>query len=100
KHGTYSQTTYSQAQAQAAMDANMQATIGNMAAIENQAQAKLSELEAAIIRDHTLMPGEWHGGVIVIDPPEKSDNGRAEYSISLVVDGESHTFRVGQQARE
>ena len=97
RYGTYSQTTYNPALAQAAADANARQTAGNLAAIEDQAQAKLGELQATIIKDHTLMPGEWHGGVVVIDTPEKSDAGAAEYEISLAFDGETHTFVVNQQ---
>jgi hypothetical protein len=70
-----------------------------MAAIEDQVQRKLGELQATVIKDHTLMPGEWHGGVIVIDPPGKTDGGAAEYSISLTFAGETHTFLVNQQTR-
>ena len=99
RYGTYTQTTYNPAIAQAAADANAQRTAGNLAAIEEQAQAKLAELQATIIKDHTLMPGEWHGGVIVIDPPEKSEAGSADYSISLTFDGETHTFLVNQKTR-
>lgn len=95
-YGTYSSQTYSPALTQAALDANNQATLSNLAGIEAQAQSKLSELQATIIKDHTLMPGEWHGAVIVLAQPEMGDAG-AEYRISLRFDGEEHTFAVNQR---
>jgi hypothetical protein len=96
---TKGQTTYNPEKAQAALNANTKRTAADLSGTEKQAQAKLAELEAAIIKDHTLMPGEWHGGVVVIDPPEKTDRGAAEYSISLAFAGERHTFLVDQQTR-
>jgi hypothetical protein len=83
RYGSYSQTTYNPAVAQAAINANADRTADNFASIENNAQAKLAELQSTVIKDHTLMPGEWHGGVIVIDPPDKAEGAGAEYSISL-----------------
>jgi hypothetical protein len=100
RYGTYSQTTYNPALASAAANANAARTADSMASIEDQAQSKLAQLQATIIKDHTLMPGEWHGGVVVIDPPQKTDGGVAEYSISLTFAGERHTFLVKQQTRE
>jgi hypothetical protein len=93
-----SQPTFNAEKATAALNANTKRTLDDLSGIDKQAQAKLGELEKSIIKDHTLMPGEWHGGVIVIDPPEKA-GGAAQYSISLALAGERHTFLVSQQAR-
>jgi hypothetical protein len=98
-YGTYSGTTYNPALAQAAADANSRHTVGDMVAIEGQAQRMLSELQATVIKDHTLMPGEWHGGLIVLGRPEKGDVGAAEYTITLMFDGEKHTFSVSQRRK-
>jgi hypothetical protein len=98
-YGTYSGTTYSPALAQAAADANAQRTAGDMAAIEGHARRVLSDLQATIIKDHTLMPGEWHGGLIVVGRPEQDNAGAAEYAITLLFDGERHTFLVNQRRR-
>lgn len=95
-HGTYSATNYNPAIAQAAANANADRTADNMVAIEGQAQGMLNQLQASVIKDHTLMPGESHGGLIVVDAPEKSDAG-AEYTITLQFDGEVHTFQVAQK---
>jgi hypothetical protein len=95
-YGTYSATTYNPAVAQAAANANADRTVANMAAIEGQAQDMLHQLQASIIKDHTLMPGEWHGGVLVVDAPDKGEAG-AEYNITLQFDGEVHSFQVSQK---
>ncbi|HWB47051.1 MAG TPA: hypothetical protein VG900_16585 [Hyphomicrobiaceae bacterium] len=95
-YGTYSGTTYNPAVAQAAANANAQNTAANMSMIEGQAQRMLSQLQATIIKDHTLMPGEWHGGVIVLGVPEKQASGTATYVITLGFDGEQHSFAVSQ----
>lgn len=96
---SYSATSYSPALAQAAGDANVRRTANDMASIQGQAEGMLSQLQASILKDHTLMPGEWHGGVIVLQPPEKGDAGAAEYTVSLVFDGEEHTFTINQRKR-
>lgn len=96
--GSYSATTYNPAVAQMAANANADRTAGNMAAIEGQAQAALAQLQTTILKDHTIMPGEWHGGVIVVDEPEKGDTG-AEYTLSLSFEGEQHSFHVAQNQR-
>lgn len=94
--GFYTASTYNPALAQAAMNANTDRTLHTMASIEANAQNALASLKSTILKDHTLMPGEWHGGVIVLDPPEMGEHG-AEYQISFQFDGEVHVFTVNQR---
>lgn len=98
-YGTYSATTYNPALAQIAMNQNADRTAYDMASIQAQAQGKLQELQGTILKDHTVMPGEWHGGVIVFDDPPKSTAGAAEYQITVRFDGEEHVFNVAQRRR-
>lgn len=63
----------------------------------DQAQYQLNHLQASILKDHTVMPGEWHGGVVVVEAPEKGQNGAAEYTVTLQFDGEEHAFTVSQR---
>ena len=93
--GYYTASTYNPGLAQAAIDANNDRTLDSMASIEAGAQNALTNLKATILKDHTLMPGEWHGGMIVLDPPEMGKQG-AEYQITLRFDGEEHVFSVNQ----
>lgn len=94
--GSYSSTTYSAAAAQYAADRNAAVTGSNIAAIQESGEVQLAQLQDTILKDHTVMPGEWHGGMIVLDPPMKSEKG-AEYTVELSIDGETHAFEVGQR---
>lgn len=94
--GFYTASTYNPGLAQSAINANNDRTLDSMAAIEAGAENALANLKATILKDHTLMPGEWHGGVIVLDPPEMGEEG-TEYQITLRFDGEEHVFTVNQR---
>lgn len=95
-YGSYNATTYNPALAQMAANQNADRTADNVAGIQASGDAQLSMLQGTILKDHTLMPGEWHGGVIVLDVPEKDSANKAEYSIYVRVDGEDHEFKVTQ----
>jgi hypothetical protein len=56
----------------------------------------LTRLNETILKDHTVMPGEWYGGIIVLDVPQKDQSGNAEYTLTLPFGGEVHEFRVRQ----
>jgi len=60
-------------------------------------QQNLAALEALVIKDHTVMPGEHYGGQIHISPPEQQ-SGAKNYLITVVVGNETHQFRVTQAA--
>lgn len=69
-YGNYSGTTYDYGAAQAAqMQANAmnQAEFARVAA---EGQRQLSELRNSILKHHTVLPGEWYGGIIKIAVPE------------------------------
>jgi hypothetical protein len=66
--------------------------------IENVAitgQQNLAALEALVIKDHTVMPGEHYGGQLHISPPE-TQSGAKNYLITVIVGNETHQFRVTQ----
>jgi hypothetical protein len=58
-------------------------------------QQNLAALEALVIKDHTVMPGEHYGGQLHISPPE-TQSGAKNYLITVVVGNERHEFRVTQ----
>lgn len=93
---SYNATTYNPAMAQMASNQNAANTANNIENIQANGDAQLSHLKDTILKDHTIMPGEWHGGVIVLDAPEKEDNGRVEYSIAVPFDQDMHAFTVTQ----
>ena len=93
--GIYSATTYDSGRAYAAQQMASAQTAANFAAIQANGQQALDELQNAILKDNTVMPGEWIGGVVVLDAPAEA-NGAANYSIDVRIRGEIHTFAVNQ----
>ena len=95
-YGTYSATTYDPYRAQLAQQSAANQTSANIAAIEADGERSLQALSNTIIKDHTILPGEWYGGSVVLATPPKSDSGAAEYRIGVQVGGEAYTFKVAQ----
>jgi hypothetical protein len=93
--GIYSATTYDSGRAYAAQQMASAQTAANFAAIQANGQQALDELQNSILKDNTVMPGEWIGGVVVLDSPIEA-NGGASYSIDVQISGEIHTFAVNQ----
>jgi hypothetical protein len=94
--GIYSATTYDPARAYAAQSINNAQTAANLAAIQARGEQTLGELQNTILKDNTVMPGEWVGGVVVLDTPEKAPDGIAQYKINVEFGGEVHSFSVSQ----
>ena len=79
-----------------------------IAAAEQERQAKNDSADAGTavnmealsrdnLKDHTLLPGEWHGGVVVFQAaPEQTSN--TVYRITVPFGGESHEFLITQVA--
>lgn len=77
----------------------------NNAAIQNEAmvastieqgQRNMAQLEQAIIKDNTLLPGEWYGGQLHIAPPTDQAGGPKVYSIVIMVGADRHVVEVSQ----
>ncbi len=88
----YSPTAAAIAQGNAAAqnDAMISATI-------EQGQANLAQLERAVIKDNTLMPGEWYGGQLHLSPPTTPPSGsQKSYSIVITVGNDRHVIEVSQ----
>lgn len=77
------------------------------AAIQNEAmisstlesgQRNLAALERGVIKDNTLLPGEWYGGQLHLQPPASPRSGAAKtYSIALNVGGDRHQIDIVQE---
>jgi hypothetical protein len=77
------------------------------AAIQNEAmisstlesgQRNLAALEAGVMKDNTLLPGEWYGGQLHLQPPASAKSGAAKtYSISLNVGSDRHQIDIVQE---
>ncbi len=77
----------------------------NNAAVENGAmiaatvergQQNMAILEQSVIKDNTLLPGEWYGGQLHIAPPTDQPGGQKVYSIVIIVGSDRHVIEVSQ----
>lgn len=76
---------------------NEQAKNAALAAdVAAQGQANMAALEAGVIKDHTILPGEAHAGQIHIQPPESGDGGGKRYVLSMAVGPDRHDIEVIQ----
>lgn len=94
--GTYFSPTanaIAQSNAAAQNEAMISATI-------ERGQANMAALERGVLKDNTIMPGEWIGGQLHFAPPE-ADSGQAkQYTISIAIGGEVHEIDVTQGPRQ
>jgi hypothetical protein len=97
-HGTYSAITYDPARAQIAQNIAANQTQADFAQLRAQGEANLDGLQATILKDNTVMPGEWYGGTIVLAAPEQAAQGVTTYSVSVMFGGEEHVFAVSHVA--
>jgi hypothetical protein len=95
-YGTYQATTYDPVRAQLAQQAADAQTTQELAALRAQGEENLGRLQLTILKDNTVMPGEWYGGSIVLAPPVQSNDRSAFYTIVVNFGGEQHTFAVDQ----
>lgn len=72
----------------------------NAAMVDNavaSGQMNLAALEQNVIKDNTVMPGEWVGGQLHIEPPQAdAAGGPKAYVITVPVGGEVHEITVSQ----
>jgi hypothetical protein len=78
----------------------------NNAAVQNEAmfaatvergQQNMAQLEQAVIKDNTLLPGEWYGGQLHLSPPTTPPSGNQKaYSIVIQVGADRHVIEVAQ----
>lgn len=93
--GTYFSPTanaINQANAAAQNDAMISNTIA-------QGQANMAALERSVLKDNSVMPGEWIGGQIHFAPPEAEAGQSKQYTISISLAGEVHEIDVTQGPR-
>jgi hypothetical protein len=66
------------------------------AATVERGQQNMAQLEQAVIKDNTLMPGEWYGGQLHLAPPTDQSGAQKVYSIVIVVGNDRHVIEVSQ----
>lgn len=67
------------------------------AAVVERGRQNLTALEQQVLKDNTIMPGEWVGGQVHISPPAKTEKGK-DYRITVVVGSDVHLIDVSQKA--
>jgi hypothetical protein len=81
--------------AQARVSAQNEVMIANT--IET-GQRNMAMLEQSVIKDNTLLPGEWYGGQVHLQPPSSdAGGGRKTYTIALLVGSERHDIEIVQE---
>jgi hypothetical protein len=61
----------------------------------------LAALEGGVMKDNTLLPGEWYGGQLHLAPLlSESSGGAKTYTISLQVGNDRHEIDIMQGARQ
>ncbi len=91
-NGTYYSPT-------AASIASANASAQNDAMIANtvaRGQANMASLERNVLKDNTIMPGEWIGGQLHFAPPESEPGQSKQYTISISIAGEVHEIEITQ----
>jgi hypothetical protein len=77
----------------------------NNAAVQNEAmisstieagQRNMATLEQAVIKDNTLMPGEWYGGQLHLAPPADQGSGPKTYTVVITIGTDRHVIDVSQ----
>jgi len=68
-----------------------------IAATVETGQRNMAALEQSVIKDNTLMPGEWYGGQLHVAPPtDQGDGGPKSYTIVITVGTDRHVVDVLQ----
>jgi hypothetical protein len=67
-----------------------------VAATIETGQRNMAVLEQSVIKDNTLMPGEWYGGQLHLAPPTDQAGGSKTYTIIITVGSDRHVVEVSQ----
>jgi hypothetical protein len=59
-------------------------------------QRNMAVLEQSVIKDNTLMPGEWYGGQLHLAPPTDQGGAQKTYTIVITVGTDRHVIDIAQ----
>jgi len=95
---TYSVTTagYSPTAAAIAQSRAAAQNDAMIAATVERGQANMAALEQGVMKDNTLMPGEWYGGQLHLQPLVSNGSEQKTYVISLAIGSERHDVEIVQ----
>lgn len=92
--GTFSMQTYDSSRAQAAQRAASTETQYEMRQVAEEGERNLAMLESTLLSDNTVMPGEWYGGVIVLERLPAGNGAPKRCTVIVEFAGEEHAFEV------
>ena len=87
--------TYNYSAAEAARQEASARSETRFARLETEGRANLMSL-STVLKKQTIFPGETHGGIVVVELPEPSDQLK-EIFFNVNVDGEIHEFKFTQK---
>lgn len=96
--GTYQVTTTGYSPTAAAI-AQSNANAANAELVEAtvaHGQANMANLERGVIKDDTLMPGEWYGGQVQIQPLISEGGATKYYKLAVLVGSDRHEIKIAQ----
>jgi hypothetical protein len=64
-----------------------------------QGQANLANLERFVMKDNTLLPGDWYGGQLHLQPLAQSSEAKS-YKIVLIVGNDRHEIEIEQASAQ
>ena len=67
-----------------------------IAATVETGQRNMAMLEQSVIKDNTLMPGEWYGGQLHLAPPTDKGGAQKSYTIIINVGNDRHVIDCSQ----
>jgi hypothetical protein len=88
----YSGYSYNAAAAQQAQAAAQQQNQANFALLQAETEKALNEVSNTILRKQTVMPGQWHGGVVKVEKPSL-EKGINVVEISINAGEDQHKFK-------
>jgi hypothetical protein len=100
--GTYNVHTTGYSPTAAAV-AQTNASVQNEAMIAStieRGQRNMTALEGTVIKDNTLLPGEWYGGALHIAPLVSTSEAAKSYTITIQIGADRHDILVSQGAAQ
>lgn len=96
---SYETTSFSPSRAIAAQNRATRQSQRLIEAAIKDGRNNLAALEREVIKDNTMMPGEWYGGTLIVQSPTKgeSESGPKTYAIALMVGPDRHEIEVVQE---
>ncbi len=102
RYGTFTSTgsahtTFYDPTAAAIAQANVSAQNSAMIArVVEEGKANMAALEQTVIKDNTIMPGEWYGGQLHFAAPQSSGASSKVYAITIRLGPDTHVISVNQ----